>query len=75
MPSSKPPSLPPWKKTTPKSGKASARLAPAARAAAEARAKAAGRRYPNLIDNLWAARQRFETDGADDFPPDPPVPS
>ena len=25
--------------------------------AARRRAEAAGRRYPNLIDNLWAARQ------------------
>lgn len=26
-------------------------------AAARARAEAAGRRYPNLVDNLWAAKQ------------------
>jgi hypothetical protein len=30
---------------------------PAARvAAARARAKAAGRKYPNLIDNMWAKK-------------------
>jgi len=26
--------------------------------AARSRAERAGRRYPNLIDNMWAARQR-----------------
>jgi hypothetical protein len=25
--------------------------------AARARAEAAGRRYPNLVDNMWATRQ------------------
>ncbi len=27
-------------------------------AAARARAERAGRRYPNLIDNMWAAKQK-----------------
>jgi len=32
-------------------------LSSAQKAAARARAEEAGRRYPNLIDNMWAARQ------------------
>lgn len=32
-------------------------LSPAQKAAAKLRAEEAGRRYPNLIDNMWAARQ------------------
>ena len=32
------------------------RLQAAQAAAAKQRAEAAGRRYPNLVDNLWAAR-------------------
>jgi len=27
------------------------------KAAAKARAKAAGRKYPNMVDNIWAARR------------------
>lgn len=72
MPDRRDPPVPPWKKPSPKSAKPASKLSPTARAAAEARAKAAGRRYPNLIDNLWAARQRFDEKDAGDFPPDPP---
>ncbi|TAJ51761.1 MAG: hypothetical protein EPN60_13380 [Nevskiaceae bacterium] len=72
MPDRRDPPIPPWKKPTPKSSKPVSKLSPLARAAAEARAKAAGRRYPNLVDNLWAARQTFEEAGSADFPPDPP---
>jgi hypothetical protein len=32
-------------------------LSSAQKAAAKARAGEAGRRYPNLIDNMWAVRQ------------------
>jgi hypothetical protein len=32
-------------------------LSPARKAAAKARAKRAGRKYPNMIDNIWAARK------------------
>lgn len=32
------------------------KLSPAMKARAKARAKAAGRRYPNMVDNMWAAR-------------------
>lgn len=32
-------------------------LTPAKKAAAQARAKAAGRKYPNMVDNMWAAKK------------------
>lgn len=32
-------------------------LSPADKAAAKRRAKAAGRKYPNMVDNIWAARR------------------
>ena len=48
---------PPWKKKNPRKakGKSARKLTPARKAAAKARAKKAGRRYPNLVDNMWAA--------------------
>ncbi len=46
---------PPWKKKKPVSA-AKTKLSEAAKAAARARAAAAGRRYPNLVDNMWAAK-------------------
>lgn len=46
---------PPWKKKNPK--KKSSKLSDAARVAARARALLSGRPYPNLIDNMWAARE------------------
>lgn len=47
----------PWKRPNPRkrSGKASKHLTPAKKAAAEARARKAGRRYPNLVDNMRMA--------------------
>lgn len=33
------------------------KLSPADKAAARARAKRAGRKYPNMVDNIWAARR------------------
>lgn len=48
---------PPWRKPRPKSIKAPASLTPAQKEAARRRAEAAGRRYPNLVDNMWAAKQ------------------
>ncbi|NGY04711.1 hypothetical protein [Solimonas terrae] len=44
----------PWKRPKP-AGRSSA-LGAAQKAAARERAAAAGRRYPNLVDNMWAAR-------------------
>ena len=49
-----PGSLPPWKRKAPP-GK-SRPLSPAQVDAARGRALQAGRRYPNLVDNMWAAR-------------------
>lgn len=50
--------LPPWKLTRPKrkSG-SSVKLSAEDKAAARERARHAGRRYPNLIDNMWAAQR------------------
>lgn len=45
-----------WEKPRPaKLGKPSV-LTAVKKAAAKARAKAAGRPYPNMVDNIWAAR-------------------
>ena len=52
----KTPRPPPWKQPGPPAGK-SAPLTERQREAARERAKQAGRRYPNLVDNMWAARQ------------------
>ncbi|NOT88383.1 MAG: hypothetical protein HOP03_09375 [Lysobacter sp.] len=52
-----PAKTPLWKRPRPPSAKRPAGLTPAQTAAAKARAGAAGRRYPNLVDNMWAARQ------------------
>ena len=45
-----------WDKKNPK--KVSKKLTPAQKAAAKKRAKAAGRPYPNLIDNAAVARKK-----------------
>ena len=45
-----------WEKENPK--KTSKKLTPAQKTAAKAKAKAAGRPYPNLIDNAAAARKK-----------------
>ena len=45
-----------WDTKNPK--KKSTKLTPAQKSAAKARAKAAGRPYPNLIDNAAAARKK-----------------
>ncbi|MCI2261486.1 hypothetical protein [Xanthomonas indica] len=52
MPSS---NTPPWKKPNPR-GQRSQPLSPSQKAAARQRADENGRPYPNLIDNMWAAR-------------------
>ena len=43
-----------WDKKNP--NKTSTKLTSAQKAAAKARAKAAGRKYPNLVDNMAAAK-------------------
>jgi len=45
-----------WDKKNPK--KTSKKLTPSQKTAAKARAKAAGRPYPNLIDNAAIARKK-----------------
>jgi hypothetical protein len=45
-----------WDKPNPK--EKSKTLTPAQKASAKARAKAAGRPYPNLVDNAAAARKK-----------------
>jgi hypothetical protein len=47
----------PWQRSNPRkrAGKASKHLSPAKKAAAKARAKRAGRPYPNLVDNMRMA--------------------
>jgi hypothetical protein len=51
------PSQPVWKKKRPKSLGKSKKLTPAQQSAAKSRAAKAGRRYPNLVDNMWAANK------------------
>jgi hypothetical protein len=50
-------SKPFWEKTNPK--KKSTPLTPAQKAAAKKRAKAAGRPYPNLVDNAFVGKKKF----------------
>jgi len=51
-------SKPVWEKPRPKDlGKPKA-LSPAKKASAKAAAKAAGRPYPNLVDNMRAAKKK-----------------
>lgn len=45
-----------WDKTNPKTKHK--KLTPAQKAAAKRRAKSAGRPYPNMVDNIWAAKQK-----------------
>ena len=48
----------PWKRAKPKEATGKARhLSPAAKASAKRAAKKAGRPYPNLVDNMRAAKQ------------------
>lgn len=47
-----------WDKARPKGLGAPQKLSPAKKAAAKAAAKRAGRTYPNLVDNIRAARSK-----------------
>ncbi len=47
---------PVWEKPNPKSK--SKKLTPAQKSQAKARAKKAGRKYPNLVDNMAVARKK-----------------
>ena len=46
----------PWKRENPKSH--SRKMSPSQKRSAKARAKKAGRPYPNLVDNMNAARRK-----------------
>jgi hypothetical protein len=50
----------PWERSNPRqrAGKASKHLSPAKKSAAKARAKRAGRPYPNLVDNMRMAAKK-----------------
>jgi len=48
----------PWETKNPKPKSERKPLTPSQKSSAKARAKAAGRPYPNLVDNMAAARGR-----------------
>ena len=47
----------PWKKPAPKTSKHT-KLTSESKAMAKARARGAGRAYPNLVDNMYAAKEQ-----------------
>lgn len=47
-----------WEKANPKPKSKRSKLTPKQKAAAKARAKKAGRPYPNLVDNAAVARKK-----------------
>jgi hypothetical protein len=47
----------PWKKAVPKKSRHT-KLTPKGKAAAKRQAKKAGRKYPNLVDNMNAAKKQ-----------------
>jgi hypothetical protein len=49
---------PPWEKPKPKPKSKATKLSAANLKWAKARAEAAGRRYPNLVDNMAASRRQ-----------------
>jgi hypothetical protein len=53
----------PWKRANPRkrAGKATKHLSPAQKSAAKARAKRAGRPYPNLVDNMRMAAKKTKS--------------
>ena len=48
---------PPWEKPNPHKG-APKHLTEKQKDAAKERAEEAGRRYPNIVDNMWALKQK-----------------
>jgi hypothetical protein len=55
---SKTTSTPPWEKDRPEKLGKPKKLRPKAKSSAKAAAKKAGRPYPNLVDNMRAARAK-----------------
>ncbi len=61
----RPPVPKPWLRSNPGPRPARMKLTPGQVEEARARAEAAGRRYPNLVDNMWAAdKARREREAA-----------
>ncbi|WBX93348.1 hypothetical protein PE064_16975 [Pseudoxanthomonas mexicana] len=56
----------PWRRPTPKRGDGGLKLSPAQVEEARARARAAGRRYPNLVDNMHVAAKARREDRVGD---------
>ena len=52
-----------WDKPMPEKEK-EGKLTPAQKAKAKARAAKAGRKYPNMVDNMWASNEEVEVDEA-----------
>jgi hypothetical protein len=50
----------PWDRKRPE-GKKTTALTPESRHKAKKRAREAGRKYPNLVDNMWAAAEQRKT--------------
>ena len=50
----------PWNKTNPRktAGKSARRMSSGQKRAAKTRARKARRRYPNLVDNMWASSKK-----------------
>lgn len=57
---------PPWKRKNPTTGKDKVALTPESIEWAKERARKAGRRYPNLVDNMAASRRQQEAARSDD---------
>lgn len=53
---------PPWDKKNPVKAGHHVKLTAAQKAQAKARAEAAGRRYPNLVDNMYVAQHAKDGD-------------
>lgn len=58
MPAKKATARAPWKRGNPRARSERTTLTEASKAKAKARAKRAGRSYPNLVDNMWAAAEQ-----------------
>lgn len=58
---------PPWEKKR-AAGASATKLTPESVAWAKERARAAGRRYPNLVDNMAAVRRQLEAEHQAKFP-------
>ncbi len=64
---------PPWKRPRPAAARGKTKLTAQQVAAARERATRAGRRYPNLVDNMWAARLKPQDIASAAFKTDAPI--